>query len=41
MEQAFVADMRACERIDLDAWRHRGVLAKSLEAVASLLEFQV
>jgi cardiolipin synthase len=41
MEQDFVADMRACERVELDAWRHRGLWAKSLEAVASLLEFQV
>jgi len=41
MEQDFVADMRACARVELDAWRHRGLWAKSLEAVASLLEFQV
>ena len=36
-----VADMRACDRVELEAWRRRGLLAKSLEAVASLLEAQV
>jgi cardiolipin synthase len=41
MERAFVADMRACERIELDAWRDRSLLTKSLEVVASLLEAQV
>ncbi len=41
MEQAFLADMRACEKVELEAWRNRGLLAKSLEAVASLLEAQV
>jgi len=41
MERTFVADMHACERIELDAWRERGLLTKSLEVVASLLEAQV
>jgi len=41
MEQAFLADMRACRPVELEAWRKRGLLAKALEAVASLLEFQV
>ena len=41
MEEAFLADMRTCNRIELEAWRNRGLLAKSLEAVASLLEAQV
>jgi cardiolipin synthase A/B len=41
MEQTFLRDMRACERIELEAWRKRGLVTKSLEAVASLLEAQV
>jgi hypothetical protein len=41
MEEAFLADMRTCDRVELEAWRNRGLLAKSLEAVASLLEAQV
>ena len=41
MEEAFLADMRTCDRVELEAWLNRGLLAKSLEAVASLLEFQV
>jgi cardiolipin synthase len=41
MEQTFLDDMRACERVELDAWRRRGLWEKSLEAAASLLEFQV
>jgi cardiolipin synthase len=41
MEQTFHNDMRSCERVTLDAWRKRGLVTKSLEAVASLLEAQV
>ena len=41
MEQAFLDDMRACERVALEAWRKRGLWEKSLEAVASLLEAQI
>jgi cardiolipin synthase len=41
MEQVFRADMRACDRVELEAWRRRGLWRKSLEAVASLLEAQV
>ena len=41
MEQTFRVDMRACDRVELDVWRKRGFLTKSLEAVASLLEAQV
>ena len=41
MEQTFRRDMQSCERVTLDAWRKRGVVTKSLEAVASLLEAQV
>jgi cardiolipin synthase len=41
MEQTFRSDMRACDRVELEAWQRRGLVAKSLEAVASLLEAQV
>jgi cardiolipin synthase len=41
MEHTFRADMRACDRVELEAWQKRGLLTKSLEAVASLLEAQV
>jgi cardiolipin synthase len=41
MEQTFRTDMRACERVELEAWQKRGFVTKSLEAVASLLEAQV
>jgi cardiolipin synthase A/B len=41
MEQTFRVDMRACDHVELEAWQKRGVLTKSLEAVASLLEAQV
>ena len=41
MEKRFLDDMRACDRVELEAWRNRGLLAKSLEAIASLLEAQV
>ena len=41
MEQTFRSDMRACDRVELEAWQRRGLLTKSLEAVASLLEAQV
>jgi cardiolipin synthase len=41
MEQTFRSDMRACDRVELETWQRRGLLTKSLEAVASLLEDQV
>jgi cardiolipin synthase len=41
MEKVFLDDSRACHQIELAAWRKRGLVAKSLEAVASLLEAQV
>ena len=41
MEKAFLADLHSCDRVEFRAWRHRGFMAKSLEAVASLLEAQV
>lgn len=41
MEETFRSDMRACVRVELEAWQRRGLWTKSLEAVASLLEAQV
>jgi cardiolipin synthase len=41
MERTFNADMRVCERVELAAWRKRGLWTKSLETIASLLEAQV
>jgi cardiolipin synthase len=41
MEETFRADTRACHRVELEAWKKRGLVTKSLEAVASLLEAQV
>jgi len=41
MERTFHDDMRACTRVDLDAWQRRGLWTKTLESVASLLEAQV
>jgi cardiolipin synthase len=41
MERDFLDDMQACVRVDLATWRRRGLWARSAEAVASLLEFQV
>jgi cardiolipin synthase A/B len=41
MERTFRADMRACDRVELEAWQKRGLWTKSLEAIASLLEAQV
>jgi cardiolipin synthase len=37
----FIADMKGCERITLEKWRNRGVIAKSLQALASLFQEQV
>jgi cardiolipin synthase len=41
MEQTFFTDMRACDRVELEAWQKRGLWTKSLETIASLLEAQV
>jgi cardiolipin synthase A/B len=41
MEHRFRADMRACDRVELQTWRKRGLWTKSLETIASLLEAQV
>lgn len=41
MEQMFRDDLAACQRITLDAWRHRGVLARGQEFIAAFLQEQV
>ena len=41
LERTFLADARVCDKVDLEVWRRRGLLAKAQEFVASLLEDQV
>jgi cardiolipin synthase A/B len=41
MEATFMADVAACDRVNLAAWRRRGVLARAGQHLASLLEDQV
>jgi cardiolipin synthase len=41
MEETFRADILACDRVEIDAWRRRGLRKKALEAIASLFEAQV
>jgi cardiolipin synthase A/B len=41
LEEIFMADIKGCEQITLAAWRKRPVLAKSIQAVVSLLQEQV
>jgi cardiolipin synthase len=41
LERTYQADTEACQRVELDAWRHRGLWARAQEFVASLLEAQV
>ena len=41
LEKSFASDIEACSQVQLDAWRRRGLIAKALEGVASLLEAQV
>jgi cardiolipin synthase len=41
LEEIFIADVKGCERVTLKAWRSRGALAKSVQAVVSLLQEQV
>jgi cardiolipin synthase len=40
-EAAFVADLAACQKVELEAWRNRGVMQKVLEWGANILEEQV
>ena len=41
LEEIFRRDARICDRIDLDAWRRRGMVRKAQEFVAAFLEDQV
>jgi cardiolipin synthase len=41
LEEMFRADLRYCERVTLQAWRNRGVLAKTGQFLVSLLQEQV
>lgn len=41
LHQTFVADLDACDRVQLDEWRRRGVRAKFQELCAGFLEDQV
>jgi cardiolipin synthase len=41
LERAFKADIEGCIQVELESWRKRGLLRKSLESVASLFEAQV
>ena len=41
LEEIFMKDVKQCDVITLKAWRERPFLAKSLQAVASLLQEQV
>jgi cardiolipin synthase len=41
LEEIFMADVAGCKRVTLASWRRRGVVAKSVQAVVSLLQEQV
>jgi len=41
LERIFVDDMKGCERMTLEKWESRGVIAKSVQAVVSLFQEQV
>lgn len=41
LEEIFMADIKGCDVITLEAWRKRPVLAKTVQAVVSLLQEQV
>ena len=40
MHEVFCADMEICEQVDREAWRHRGVWARTQEFIASFFEEQ-
>jgi len=40
-EQIFARDLDDCDRVELEAWRSRGVAAKAVERLASLLKEQI
>jgi cardiolipin synthase len=41
LEQIFLQDLEGCDAITLEAWRRRGLMQKSMQAIASLLQEQV
>jgi cardiolipin synthase len=41
LAHVFSADLKACDKIDLEAWRRRGVFRKLQEVVAALVKDQV
>ena len=41
MEATFRDDLKACRRVELDAWRRRGLFARGQEFVAAFLQEQV
>jgi cardiolipin synthase len=41
LEATFAEDLKACKRIELTSWRRRGILARSQELIAALLQEQV
>jgi cardiolipin synthase len=41
MEAAFRDDLKKCTRVELHAWRHRGLWARGQEFVAAFLQEQV
>jgi cardiolipin synthase len=41
MNTVFEKDAAVCDKVDLETWRKRGLVAKSLEAVASFFQDQV
>ena len=40
-ERIFMDDLSGCDRVELDAWRKRGIALKVAEAFASFLKEQV
>ena len=41
LRDIFVADLRRCERVELEAWRRRGLWQQMKEQCASLIEDQI
>ena len=41
LRDIFIADLERCHRVELDAWRRRGVWQQAKEQFASLIENQI
>jgi cardiolipin synthase A/B len=41
LRQVFMADLEVCARVELPAWRRRGLWAKTQEVIASVLQEQI